>query len=196
MAPVAWMWGRGAGFVSPMPLAVVPYAQPPLTPLSPLGLAAFCCLAPPSPHCCAGQSKGHGKSVDWWALGILVYEMLAGFPPFFDENPFGIYQKILAGKIEFPRYELHADAATHAKHITCAHQDHRHSQHTFSVCAGVGILVVGDKPQSTNEWCFLWSELRERCHHVYKELNPVFLVSLLTTHAATAPPPPSQTLRR
>jgi hypothetical protein len=49
---------------------------------------------------------------------------------------------------------------------------------------------VGDKPQSTNEWCFLWSELRERCHHVYKELNPVFLVSLLTTHAATAPPPP------
>ncbi len=50
------------------------------------------------------QSKGHGKSVDWWALGILIYEMLAGFPPFFDENPFGIYQKILAGKIEFPRW--------------------------------------------------------------------------------------------
>lgn len=24
------------------------------------------------------QSKGHGKGVDWWALGILVYEMLAG----------------------------------------------------------------------------------------------------------------------
>lgn len=50
------------------------------------------------------QSKGHGKAVDWWALGILIYEMLAGYPPFFDENPFGIYQKILAGKIEFPRH--------------------------------------------------------------------------------------------
>ena len=24
------------------------------------------------------QSKGHGKGVDWWALGILIYEMLAG----------------------------------------------------------------------------------------------------------------------
>ena len=24
------------------------------------------------------QSKGHGKPVDWWALGILVYEMLVG----------------------------------------------------------------------------------------------------------------------
>ena len=55
------------------------------------------------------QSKGHGKSVDWWALGILVYEMLAGYPPFYDENPFGIYQKILAGKLEFPRhFETHA----------------------------------------------------------------------------------------
>ena len=54
-------------------------------------------------------SKGHGKAVDWWALGVLCYEMLAGYPPFYDENPFGIYQLILAGKIEFPRFvETHA----------------------------------------------------------------------------------------
>lgn len=50
------------------------------------------------------QSKGHGKAVDWWALGILIFEMLAGYPPFFDENPFGIYQKVLAGKIDFPKH--------------------------------------------------------------------------------------------
>lgn len=50
------------------------------------------------------QSKGHGKSVDWWALGILVFEMLAGYPPFFDDSPYGIYQKILGGKIDFPRH--------------------------------------------------------------------------------------------
>ncbi|KAF9544744.1 hypothetical protein EC957_011750 [Mortierella hygrophila] len=48
------------------------------------------------------QSKGHGKAVDWWALGILIFEMLAGYPPFFDDNPFGIYEKILAGRIYFP----------------------------------------------------------------------------------------------
>jgi len=47
-------------------------------------------------------SKGHGKAVDWWALGILTYEMLAGYPPFYDEDPLGIYQKILEGKIKFP----------------------------------------------------------------------------------------------
>lgn len=55
------------------------------------------------------QSKGHGKAVDWWALGILVFEMLAGYPPFFDENPFGIYEKILANKAVYPTY-FHPDA--------------------------------------------------------------------------------------
>jgi len=48
------------------------------------------------------QSKGHGKAVDWWSLGILIYEMLAGYPPFFDDHPFGIYEKILSGKMTFP----------------------------------------------------------------------------------------------
>jgi len=50
------------------------------------------------------QSKGHGRAVDWWALGILMFEMLAGYPPFYDENPFGIYQKVLAGTIDFPKH--------------------------------------------------------------------------------------------
>lgn len=49
------------------------------------------------------QSKGHDRAVDWWALGILIYEMLAGYPPYFDESPFGIYQKILAGRLSFTR---------------------------------------------------------------------------------------------
>eukprot|EP00500_Bicosoecida_sp_ms1_P013981 CAMPEP_0203817846 /NCGR_PEP_ID=MMETSP0115-20131106/28697_1 /ASSEMBLY_ACC=CAM_ASM_000227 /TAXON_ID=33651 /ORGANISM="Bicosoecid sp, Strain ms1" /LENGTH=330 /DNA_ID=CAMNT_0050726791 /DNA_START=106 /DNA_END=1098 /DNA_ORIENTATION=+ len=49
-------------------------------------------------------NKGHGKGVDWWTLGILVYEMLAGQPPFVDDDPMGIYQQILAGKLTFPRY--------------------------------------------------------------------------------------------
>eukprot|EP00966_Prymnesium_polylepis_P065656 1523395-Prymnesium_polylepis.2 len=31
-----------------------------------------------------------------------MYEMLAGYPPFYDEDPLGIYQKILEGKIKFP----------------------------------------------------------------------------------------------
>uniref|UniRef100_A0A2K6NMJ3 Protein kinase domain-containing protein n=1 Tax=Rhinopithecus roxellana TaxID=61622 RepID=A0A2K6NMJ3_RHIRO len=63
------------------------------------------------------QSKGHGRAVDWWALGILIFEMLSGFPPFFDDNLFGIYQKILAGKIDFPRHlDFHVKASDVKRH--------------------------------------------------------------------------------
>ncbi|KAI8806893.1 camp-dependent protein kinase 6 [Cladochytrium replicatum] len=50
------------------------------------------------------QSKGYGKAVDWWALGVLVYEMLAGHPPFYDEDHFKLYEKILACKLRFPSH--------------------------------------------------------------------------------------------
>ena len=30
--------------------------------------------------------KGHGKPVDWWALGILIYEMLIGVTPFYNKS--------------------------------------------------------------------------------------------------------------
>ena len=46
--------------------------------------------------------KGHDQGVDWWALGILVYEMLVGNPPFFDDNPYSLYQLILQCVYEIP----------------------------------------------------------------------------------------------
>jgi len=55
-----------------------------------------------APEIVTGQ--GHGKGVDWWTLGILIYEMLASFPPFFDDEPIETYRKIIKGRIKFPRY--------------------------------------------------------------------------------------------
>ncbi|GLJ24573.1 hypothetical protein SUGI_0469530 [Cryptomeria japonica] len=49
-------------------------------------------------------NKGHGKPVDWWTFGVLVYEMLAGFTPFQDSDTFGTYQKILKCKLRFPTH--------------------------------------------------------------------------------------------
>ncbi|KXS10769.1 Pkinase-domain-containing protein [Gonapodya prolifera JEL478] len=50
------------------------------------------------------QAKGYGKAVDWYALGILIFEMLAGYPPFYDEDHFKLYEKILAGKVKWPSH--------------------------------------------------------------------------------------------
>jgi len=49
-------------------------------------------------------SKGYNKAVDWWALGVLVYEMAAGYPPFFADQPIQIYEKIVSGKPRFPSH--------------------------------------------------------------------------------------------
>ena len=55
----------------------------------------------------------YGTGVDWWTLGILIYEMLVGEPPFIDEDPMGIYQQILTGKVSFTRgYDKSAKSLT------------------------------------------------------------------------------------
>ncbi|KAJ5914218.1 cAMP-dependent protein kinase type 2 [Penicillium tannophilum] len=56
------------------------------------------------------SSKGYNKSVDWWSLGILIFEMLCGFTPFWDSgSPVKIYENILRGRVKYPPY-LHDDA--------------------------------------------------------------------------------------
>eukprot|EP00605_Chrysophyceae_sp_TOSAG23-4_P000233 GSChrysophyteH1.ASY1.ANO1.270.1 assembled CDS len=49
------------------------------------------------------KGEGHGTAVDWWSLGVLIYEMAHGYPPFYGDNPFSVYSKILACSISFPR---------------------------------------------------------------------------------------------
>eukprot|EP00397_Hematodinium_sp_SG-2012_P004679 GEMP01004691.1.p1 GENE.GEMP01004691.1~~GEMP01004691.1.p1 ORF type:complete len:488 (+),score=53.58 GEMP01004691.1:219-1682(+) len=48
-------------------------------------------------------SKGHSFGVDWWALGILIYEMLDGMPPFHGNEVSTIYEKIMRCEITYPR---------------------------------------------------------------------------------------------
>ncbi|RUO96241.1 kinase-like domain-containing protein, partial [Jimgerdemannia flammicorona] len=53
-----------------------------------------------APELLLGQ--GYTKSVDWWTLGVLLYEMLTGLPPFYDENTNEMYRKILQDDLRFP----------------------------------------------------------------------------------------------
>lgn len=64
-------------------------------------------------------NQGHGKAVDWWTLGVLIYEMHAGIDPFNDEDPMGIYKNILRGKISFPS-TFDKDAKSLVKHLLVA----------------------------------------------------------------------------
>lgn len=49
------------------------------------------------------HNSGHGLAVDWWALGILIYEFLVGQPPFWDPNVMRLYEQIVAGRLHFPQ---------------------------------------------------------------------------------------------
>ena len=46
-------------------------------------------------------NKGYGLSVDWWALGVLIYEMISGVDPFEDDDVIKIYENILQRKLVF-----------------------------------------------------------------------------------------------
>ncbi|KAK2156578.1 hypothetical protein LSH36_209g01022 [Paralvinella palmiformis] len=49
-------------------------------------------------------NKGYSKAVDWWNLGVLMFEMTAGYPPFFADQPIEIYEKVVSGKVEYPSH--------------------------------------------------------------------------------------------
>ena len=47
------------------------------------------------------KGAGHGRGVDWWSLGTMIYEMLGGLPPFYSENFNVMYDRILRKTLEF-----------------------------------------------------------------------------------------------
>lgn len=57
------------------------------------------------------MGNGYNKTVDWWTLGVLLYEMLTGLPPFYDENTNEMYRKILSEPLHFPGPEVVPPAA-------------------------------------------------------------------------------------
>lgn len=46
--------------------------------------------------------EGHNKPVDWWSVGILIYEMIVGIPPFYHRNQNTMYEIITKFPVRFP----------------------------------------------------------------------------------------------
>uniref|UniRef100_A0A7S3LWF9 non-specific serine/threonine protein kinase n=1 Tax=Palpitomonas bilix TaxID=652834 RepID=A0A7S3LWF9_9EUKA len=66
--------------------------------------------------------KGYSYECDWWALGVIMYEMLVGYPPFYAEDPMTTGKKILNWRLylRFPEgTKISAEAKDLIKQLVC-----------------------------------------------------------------------------
>lgn len=47
-------------------------------------------------------NNGYGPAVDMWSIGVILYILLCGFPPFYSENTPDLFDQIIHGKYDFP----------------------------------------------------------------------------------------------
>lgn len=50
------------------------------------------------------KRSGHGKSVDWYLFGVIIYEMLVGMPPYFSKDRDRLFKNIQTGPLKLPLY--------------------------------------------------------------------------------------------
>ncbi|KAL5478719.1 SCH9_1 [Sanghuangporus weigelae] len=61
------------------------------------------------------DERGHSKLVDFWSLGVLLFEMCFGWSPFYSEDKEKMYENICFAKIKFPKNVLSTDAKQFVK---------------------------------------------------------------------------------
>mmetsp|Transcript_18474 Transcript_18474/g.33268 ORF Transcript_18474/g.33268 Transcript_18474/m.33268 type:complete len:322 (+) Transcript_18474:48-1013(+) len=122
-------------------------------------------------------NRGHGKPVDWWALGVLIYEMLTGAEPFADDDPMSVYRKILSGKVSYPR-DFNKDAKSLVKHLL---------EHDLTKRYGNRRQGVSDL--KTHRWfrkhCINWTSLL--CRELSMPLKPGLRTPTDTSNFARYP---------
>jgi serine/threonine protein kinase len=63
------------------------------------------------------RKAGHNRTVDWYLLGVLIYEMLVGLPPYFSPNRNELFDNIQKAQLALPRH-LSDDAKDLIKNVT------------------------------------------------------------------------------
>ncbi|KAF1814842.1 Pkinase-domain-containing protein [Eremomyces bilateralis CBS 781.70] len=71
------------------------------------------------------DEQGYGKMVDFWSLGVLVFEMCCGWSPFYAEDTQQMYKNIAFGKVRFPRDALSTEGRNFVKGLLNRNPKHR-----------------------------------------------------------------------
>jgi calcium/calmodulin-dependent protein kinase I len=62
------------------------------------------------------EGKGYGKETDFWSIGVILYVMLCGFPPFFADDNAELFELIKKAEYDFPE-EFWCDISDSAKDL-------------------------------------------------------------------------------
>ncbi|KAK8917273.1 Protein kinase DC2 [Metarhizium anisopliae] len=103
---------------------------------------------------------GHTTAVDWWALGILIYEFLTGYPPFWHQNPIEIYKQIVEKPVTFPHDPPISDEA---KDIICSFCTIDRSRRLGNISGGAARVKAHPFFRNVN-----WDDLLSR-----RQLGPI-----------------------
>lgn len=71
------------------------------------------------------DESGYTKMVDFWSLGVLVFEMCCGWSPFYAEDTQQMYKNIAFGKVRFPRDALSTEGRNFVKGLLNRNPSHR-----------------------------------------------------------------------
>ncbi|AOA64082.1 Serine/threonine-protein kinase [Komagataella phaffii CBS 7435] len=71
------------------------------------------------------DESGYTKMVDFWSLGVLIFEMCCGWSPFYAENTQQMYKNIAFGKVKFPKDVLSSEGRSFVKGLLNRNPRHR-----------------------------------------------------------------------
>eukprot|EP00112_Aurelia_sp_Birch-Aquarium-sp1_P011542 Seg2425.4 transcript_id=Seg2425.4/GoldUCD/mRNA.D3Y31 product="Protein kinase C epsilon type" protein_id=Seg2425.4/GoldUCD/D3Y31 len=86
------------------------------------------------------REEPYGVSVDWWALGVLMYEMMAGLPPFQADNEDDMFEIILHEEVGYPAW-LSKEAVSILKGLMT-----KNSERRLGCVPGIGEVAINKHP--------------------------------------------------